>query len=69
MHTPSPDTLSPAQRSFIAEHHVLPGPLAAGGGAVFVYRANPVGTERWLVDRDGTVREFDYFRRRVARSQ
>ncbi len=53
--------MTKAQRLFATREHATPGLSVPLG--VFLYRKDPLVTTRWLVDRDGRVRDFAEFRR------
>jgi len=53
--------LSPGQLRFAREHDAVAGTKAMSGEAIFLYRTTERGTERWLVDRGGAVRDTAFF--------
>lgn len=53
--------LTPAQMRFAREHRARPKLAREFDGSVFFYREDYRGTERWLVDSRGEVRDVVYF--------
>ena len=62
------DELSRAQLRVAEEFRATPGMRPANDeeGRVYLYRHDPVATERWLVDRKGRILEVTRFRNSVT---
>jgi hypothetical protein len=54
-------SLTAGQQRFARANRATVGPEGTVGG-VFMYRREPWGTVRWLVDRDGTILDQQSFR-------
>jgi hypothetical protein len=55
-------TLTPAQLDF-ADHHGAHAGLSSAvmEGCVYFYREDEAGSERWLIDPDGDIRDVAWF--------